>query len=480
MKFDKLQDYLKSYGAKQVQKIPFLIMPTLLYKIKDNIWFSFDYDEYDHQIDIRLGTLVEFSDVIERILVLEHFEWYLGKDGEYFNNHDLDASIELVISKLAEVVDSFDTLQKNFSQDALLEQERLKTFIVRNLSSFSIEDLESEFKKNEKIELKKERKKKINQWLFIFIYVFIIFILVVGIDIIIIKTNPQIDAQKVSSISIVINCLLIIPPIVAKDLFFDLIHLLKKKNREAARKNKQLAEEKYKSYSDSLREKYHIPSDVLTQYDYNKIKNNSTLTKIKWTILGICEIACLCLVLGIVFYGDVVSVTTTISLVCLGIILGIYGFCFLCEAYFKGIIYSTIPVLCYLSPLLILYYGFKIDNGVSLGVGTMVIGSLLFAIFITIIVLTKKKKEKTLTKYYQNSIFNGPDFYYDNHFSLALYLNNGKYVVITSNNNCEYDICVFDDIVYEKILLKSVIVNRVSLASDDQTAVLKGIELLKK
>ena len=211
-------------------------------------------------------------------------------------------------------------------------------------------------------------------------------------------------SDKSLGIYIVVICLLIVPPIVICIVGWDMVYdrlSMKKNKREKIKEECKLIEEKRKKESIELRKKFNLSSNILTSYEYNSIQMKRYSSKRKWILLAIFEILCLSMTVGSVFYYDLVTAELGITIMLLGLSLGIYGFCILCDAPIMGIVYSLLPVLCYAIPLAFMYYIIRVNIEWVLGLSTIGCGSILFFIFMYIVVIKPfKKKNAALIKYW--------------------------------------------------------------------------------
>jgi hypothetical protein len=185
-----------------------------------------------------------------------------------------------------------------------------------------------------------------------------------------------------------------------------------KNKRIKIKEELKLIEEQRKKESEELRRKFNLSSNVLTSYEYNAIAMKRYSSKTKWILLAIFEILCLSMTIGSVFYYDLVTAELGVTIMMLGISSGIYGFCILCDAPIKGIVYSLLPVLCYAIPLAFVYYIIRVNTEWVLGVSTLVCGSILFFLFMYFVVVKPIKKKNAASIKYWNlkyCCYNRPD-----------------------------------------------------------------------
>ena len=197
------------------------------------------------------------------------------------------------------------------------------------------------------------------------------------------------------------------------------------------------------------------------------------------------EILCLSMTIGSVFYYDLVTAALGITIMLLGLSLGIYGFCILCDAPIKGIVYSLLPVLCYAIPLSIVYYIAKIKNEWILGLSTLVGGSILFFLFMHLgVVKPIKKKNAASIKYWNLLEEKHPKIYHRRDYLrvenyITFWKKDGTNVTIFEYKKERYSIVLTGKILFECVKLDNEILDYIESKDTFENCVKKGIELLE-
>lgn len=340
--------------------------------------------------------------------------------------------------------------------------------------------------KKNKIVRKKENKYKIMSAVVLILYS----ILIMGLSSLLMLLEKQFTgtiSDKSLGIYIVVVCLLIVPPVVICVVGWDMVYdrLSIGKNKKIKIKEEfKLIEEQRKKESEELRIKFNLSSDVLTSYEYNSIAMKRYSSKIKWILLAIFEILCLSMTVGSVFYYDLVIADLGVTIMMLGLSFGIYGFCILCDAPIKGIVYSLLPVLCYAIPLAFMYYIIRVNIEWVLGLSTIVCGSILFFMFMYIVVIKPfKKKNAALVKYW-NLIeekyprMHHPRDYIDN--AIVFWKKDGTHISIYEYKKGCHSITLTGNILFENVKITDSILNYIEMKDTFDNCVKKGIELLEK
>ena len=339
--------------------------------------------------------------------------------------------------------------------------------------------------KKNKIVRKKENKYKIMSAVVLILYS----ILIMGLSSLLMLLEKQFTgtiSDKSLEIYIVVVCLLIVPPVVICVVGWDMVYdrlSIGKNKRIKIKEERKLIEEQRKKESEELRNKFNLPSNILTSYEYNSIAMKRYSSKTKWILLAIFEILCLSMTIGSVFYYDLVTVELGVTIMMLGLSFGIYGFCILCDAPIKGIIYSLLPVLCYAIPLAIVYYIIRVNTEWVLGLSTIVCGSVLFFIFMYIVVIKPfKKKNAALVKYW-NLIeekyprMHHPRDYIDN--AIVFWKKDGTHISIYEYKKGCHSITLTGNILFENVKITDSILNYIEMKDTFDNCVKKGIELLE-
>jgi len=296
-------------------------------------------------------------------------------------------------------------------------------------------------------------------------------------------------SDKSMGIHIICLSILFVPLAVISALDWDLIYsFLTKENRNKRRKykiEKAIIDKERKRESEELRKRYKLSESILTSYEYSFKIMKHYFGKRKWILFGLCEILCLSMTVGSVFYFDLISTELGIFIMLLGLVIGIYGFCILCDTYIKGLIYSFGPILCYALPLVIVYYLFKINTEWIIGLSTILCGSLLFIIFIIFaVVIPMKKTNNTYMNYWKDmnnkysEIDDLSDYVSINNY-LIFYKKDGSHVVIIENKNNESSIHLKGNRIINKVLLKDVTIDYFKLNDTFDNCVKTAISLLE-
>ena len=342
--------------------------------------------------------------------------------------------------------------------------------------------------KKNKIVRKKENKYKILSAVVLILYS----ILIMGLSSLLMLLEKQFTgsvSEKSLGIYLVVVCLLIVPPVVICVVGWDMVYdrlSMKKNKKEKIINERKFIEEKRKKESEELRNKFNLSSNILTSYEYNSIQMKRYSSKRKWILLAIFEILCLSMTIGSLFYYDLVTAELVVTIMLLGLSFGIYGFCILCDAPIKGIVYSLLPVLCYAIPLAFLYYIIRVNTEWVLGLSTIVFGSVLFFIFMYIVAIKPfKKKNAALVKYWNLIEEKYPKMYHYRDYIrvenyITLWGKNGTNVTIFEYKKERYSIVLTGEILFEGVKLDNIILDYIESKETFENCVKKGIELLEK
>ena len=338
--------------------------------------------------------------------------------------------------------------------------------------------------KKNKVIRKKENKYKIFSAIVLILYS----ILIMGLSSLLMLLEKQFTgtvSDKSLGIYIVVVCLLIVPPVVICVVGWDMVYdrlSIGKNKRIKVKEERQLIEKQRKKESEDLRRKFNLSSNVLTSYEYNSITMKRYSSKIKWILLAIFEILCLSMTIGSVFYYDLVTAELGITIMLLGLSLGIYGVCILCDAPIKGIVYSLLPVLCYAMPLSFMYYIIRVNIEWVLGLSTIVCGSILFFIFMYIVVIKPfKKKNAVLVKYWNLIEEKYPKMHHSRDYidnAIAFWMKDGTHILICEYKKGCYSITLIGNIIFEGVKITDSILNYIEMKDTLDNCVKKGIELL--
>lgn len=295
-------------------------------------------------------------------------------------------------------------------------------------------------------------------------------------------------SDKTMAIHIILMGLLIITPIVICVVGWDMVYdrLTTRKNKhEKIKEERKLIEQRRKKESEAIRDKFNLPSNILTSYEYNSVFVKKYFSKVKWILLAVFELLCLSMTVGSVFYFDLVTPELGITIILFGIAVGIYGFCVLCDAPKKGVIYSLCPVLCYAIPLVFVYYVIRIDTDWILGLSTITCGSLLFWLFMYLVVVKPIKKQRIASIKYWNLLEEKyPNLicekdYFRTSSSIVFYKKDGTNVVIFEFKNGWYSITLNGEVFFEGVTLKDSLLYYEEKKDTLENCVKVGIELLE-
>lgn len=340
-----------------------------------------------------------------------------------------------------------------------------------------------------KVIRKKENKYKLLSALVLFLYS----LFVMGLSLFFIWLEKHLTgslADKTMGIHIAVVCLLIVPPVVICVTGWDMVYSFltrgNKKKRKAIKEEKENHINKLKQDSNNLRAEFNLPDNVLTYYEYSLISKEMFLLKWKWILLAICEFLCLAATIGSVFYFDLVTPEVGVAIMMLGLSIGIYGFCILCGALIKGLAYSVLPVLCYALPLVVVYYIIHVETEWIIGLSTIVFGSVLFMLFMYLVVVRPiKKKNAASIKYWNLLEEKYPRMHHHIDYirvenCITLWKKDGTNVTIFEYEKERYSIVLTGEILFEGVKLDNVILDYIESKETFENCVKKGIELLEK
>lgn len=256
---------------------------------------------------------------------------------------------------------------------------------------------------------------------------------------------------------------------------------LKYEKNKLIKEDKEKLKEKNKQKINYLRNQYNIPNNILTTEEY--VSRNIFLNY-KWVFMGICEIICLAITMGFPFYFDNLGSELATATLLFGLAIAIYGFCILCDAPIKGLIYSFAPVLCYAIPLMIIYYILQIRTEWLIGLLTILFGSLFFILFfVKYAIKSYKNHNKILSEYlsiitskYKN-IYHYRDYYTTKNY-ITLWKINGTHVTIFEYDKDKASITITGNVKYKNELLKEVIIDYTEVNDTFYNCVINGINIL--
>ncbi len=258
-----------------------------------------------------------------------------------------------------------------------------------------------------------------------------------------------------------------------------------KKKRKSIKEEKKNHINKLKQDSNNFKAEFNLPDNILTYYEYSLISKEMFLLKWKWILLAICEFLCLAATIGSVFYFDLVTPEVGVAIMMLGLSIGIYGFCILCGALIKGLAYSVLPVLCYALPLVVVYYIIHVETEWIIGLSTIVFGSVLFMLFMYLVVVRPiKKKNAASIKYWNLLEEKYPRMHHHRDYIrvenyITLWKKDGTNVTIFEYKKERYSIVLTGKILFEGIKLDNVMLDYIESKETFENCVKKGIELLE-
>lgn len=277
----------------------------------------------------------------------------------------------------------------------------------------------------------------------------------------------------------------IVEEFIETGITFDTINLFgkpkEKYNRKRIKENRKKIEEKMKIESDEIRTRYDLSSNILTRYEYNKKMFSGKYFIIKFILLGLCELSCLAMTVGSFLYFDSIGTELSITIMLLGLSVGIYGFAILLDAKLKGIIHSTLPILCYAIPLVVIYYILQIRIGWIIGLTTTICGTILFTIYLIVSFTPYKKYEKEYLKYIR-------DFEESNMIDFSMCINNsyitfyktdGTNVFIFEYKNNQSVIKLEGKFKYKNLNYMPITLGYYEINDSFENCVKKGIDLLE-
>ena len=187
--------------------------------------------------------------------------------------------------------------------------------------------------RNKKYKEVQNKENKYKFWSAIVLIIYTLFIM--GLSVFFMWLEKHLTgsfSDKTMAIHIILICLLIIPPIVICVVGWDMVYdrlTTRKNKREKIKEERKLIEQRRKKESEAIRDKFNLPSNILTSYEYNSVFVKKYFSKVKWILLAVFELLCLSMTVGSVFYFDLVTPELGITIILFGIAVGIYGFCVL-------------------------------------------------------------------------------------------------------------------------------------------------------
>jgi len=141
---EQVEPILYKLGAQRFKARDGVIGYEFLYKFPNNVWFSCDYDLRDNYFECSLGCLFRLRDCLPRVVVLEHYKWYiesgiangllLNKFFNVINIQKFSSSIEGIAKTLEIILMQYETLYKGIAEKIADEKSRLKSRLIKNIS----------------------------------------------------------------------------------------------------------------------------------------------------------------------------------------------------------------------------------------------------------------------------------------------------------------------------------------------------------
>lgn len=421
---------------------------------------------------------------------------------EKLNNNKID------INKAADSLSSFVSPEKlhdkywsdfymisvygDFISEGLMDIAEYNTFVRKFLETgklISYDAFLASRSKGFNDERKKERKYKILCTLALIVYS----VLIMGLCILIIEKIKNVNGDvgdKVLAITVVSLCLFIVPPIVICVVGWDMVYSFltreKKYVRKRIKEERIRVEKERKRDSDEQRKKYKLNDSILTAYEYSNLEYGSYRSKIKWAIFIITELIALGMTVGTVFYYDYIGIELCIAFMFFGLGLAIYGFCILLRVLLKGLFYSFTPVICYAIPLIVVYYGLNVEKEWIIGLSTIMVGSILFFVFLLFVVIIPFKKYNKVSNEYDNYLkekYKKIKYPYEctrDDKLIMFWKKNGCHVMVFEYKVNKSIIILKGNIKFNKCLLKDVIIEYYEEKDSFENAIFKGIDLLSR
>ena len=413
----EIENLIISLGGQKIEKMKNIMTPSSLFRFENNIYLNIEYDQRDQYKAVRLGRLFLMKDFFPRLVVLEDFETFL-QSADSINlevNYSLpyyklsyEQMIDNVMYNLELVLTNYDKLYEISKSAFASEEERLKKYLIKDVSSSNIQEIEREASN--------------------YIY------------------KPK-----------------------AKD-----IYKLKLSDMELKQKEK----------SDELRQKYNIPENIYTNFEYHKLKEKKDNVKMRFIGCFIIQfVALVIFILGLInnhlFVGNDVVYFGFIV-----ILFAAVGINMVTSIEMPNLkLYD--PVIGYFLTFIFLDKIIKTDNNPLLLVGTIIFGSIILAWIIVTEVVTPIKKTQRATAEYNESFTSkfgevkNFSLDYRDYFPLLLYLENGRYVSVITLSDNHYEIAVKGSIFYKKIKTTEVVIDYLEVECTYEEAIGKALELLE-
>lgn len=252
----------------------------------------------------------------------------------------------------------------------------------------------------DKEELRKERRTRI-RWTIGIVAFDVLFVIIVAVfgSLLLLKLFPDIPQENLTGILTTVAVLVCVPTILLRETIIENWSKYYREQKKRLRQSLDEATAQAETENETLKTRLCLPEGARTWWDESSSQAGSSM-KLRWAGCIVLEVLCILLTVGIVVYSMFLPPEACVTLMLVGCVLGIYGFCVLCEAYVKGIFYSVTPVACYALPLAALWFS-GVRTEWILGVMTIVVGSVLFALFVWLVVVRPQRKKQRIIAEYQ-------------------------------------------------------------------------------
>lgn len=242
---------------------------------------------------------------------------------------------------------------------------------------------------------------------------------------------------------------------------------------------------KQKEKSDAFRQRYNLPQNVYTDFEYWKLEDKKKNLKVKFVWCFIIQVLALAIwILGLInnhwfienyvvyFNFIVIAIAATGIFVVTGV-----------KAQ-KMNLYE--PLLAFFVPFAFLDRIVKTENNIMLLLGTVIFGVLFTAwrVYEGVIVPDRKTTKATL-EYGQSfkaqyGLPKSATVDYRDIWRQRLYLENGRHVCIGTLGDDWYEIVVWGSVFYRKVKTRDVVIDHIEVECTYEEAITKALELLEK
>lgn len=252
----------------------------------------------------------------------------------------------------------------------------------------------------DKEEVRKERRTRI-RWTIGIVAFDVLFVIIVAVfgSLLLLKLFPDIPQENLTGILTTVAVLVCVPTILSRKTIIENWSKYYREQKKQLRQSLDKATAQAETENETLKTRLCLPEGARTWWDESSSQAGGSM-KLRWAGCIVLEVLCILLTVGIVVYSMFLPPEACVTLMLVGFVLGIYGFCVLCEAYVKGILYSVTPVACYALPLAALWFS-GVRTEWILGVVTVVVGSVLFVLFMWLVVVRPQRKKQRILSEYQ-------------------------------------------------------------------------------